>query len=312
MKIFKSSNISKNYKNAVLAIGNFDGLHNGHKKVFREAKILAKKLNLKFGVLTFNPLPVMYFNKKIKNFKINNDKQKEEQIKKLGVDFLINQKFNYNFSKKSSDFFIKKVIKRKINPKFLFVSNNFRFGYNRQGNVFQLRSSGKALGFKLVITKPFKYKKKIISSTLIRSLLTSGKLNLANKLLGRNWSINGHVKKGKKVGKKLGFPTCNLDIKNYILAKPGVYGVKVRINNSKKLMKGIANLGYRPTFGGKDVILEVNLFNVKRNLYKKELTVYFQKFVRSEKKFKNKEQLIKQIFKDIRIAKNSFKNKVIL
>ena len=168
------------------------------------------------------------------------------------------------------------------------------------------------MGFKLIITTPFKYKKKIVSSTLVRNLLISGKLNLANKLLGRNWSINGYVKKGKKVGKKLGFPTCNIDIKNYILAKPGVYGVKVRIKNSKKFMKGIANLGYRPTFGGKNVILEVNLFNIKRNLYKKELTVYFQKFVRSEKKFKNKDQLIKQIFKDIQFAKNSFKNKVIL
>jgi len=312
MKIFNSSNIPSNYKNAVLAIGNFDGLHNGHKKVFCEAKRLAKKLKLKFGILTFTPLPVMYFNKKIKNFRINNDKQKKEQIKKLGVDFLINQKFNYNFSKKSSDFFIKKIIKKKISPKFLFVSNNFRFGYNRQGNVFQLRNSGNALGFKLIITKPFQYNKKIVSSTLVRNLLISGKVNLANKLLGRNWSINGYVKKGKKVGKTLGFPTCNIDIKNYILAKPGVYGVKVRIKNSKKLMKGIANLGYRPTFGGKDVILEVNLFNIKRNLYKKELTVYFQKFVRNEKKFKNKDQLTKQIFKDIQIVKNSFKNKVIL
>ena len=97
MKIFKSINIPSNYKNAVLAIGNFDGLHNGHKKVFREAKRLANKRKLKFGILTFDPLPVMYFNKKIKNFRINNDKQKEEQIKKLGVDFLINQKFNYDF-----------------------------------------------------------------------------------------------------------------------------------------------------------------------------------------------------------------------
>ena len=127
MKIFKSSNIPNNYKNAVLAIGNFDGLHKGHKKVFREAKRLSKKLKLKFGILTFNPLPVMYFKKKIKNFRINNDEQKEEQIKKLGVDFLINQKFNYNFSKKSSDFFIKKIIKKKINPKFLFVSNKVMF-----------------------------------------------------------------------------------------------------------------------------------------------------------------------------------------
>ena len=155
-----------------------------------------------------------------------------------------------------------------------------------------------------------------IQKTRIESLLNNDdeirKLDLTNKLLGRNWSINGHVKKGKRIGKKLGFPTCNIDIKNYILAKPGVYGVKVRIKNSKKLINGIANLGYRPTFGGKNVILEVNLFNIKRNLYKKELTVYFQKFVRNEKKFKNKDQLIKRIFKDIQIAKNSFKNKVIL
>ena len=168
--------------------------------------------------------------------------------------------------------------------------------------------------YKVAIIDQIKNEKNnvVYSSSLIRKKIEEGDFDSVSSILGRNWSINGHVKKGKRVGKKLGFPTCNIDIKNYILAKPGVYGVKVRIKNSKKLKKGIANLGYRPTFGGKDVILEVNLFNIKRNLYKKELTVYFQKFVRNEKKFKNKDQLIKQIFKDIQIAKNSFKNKVIL
>ena len=312
MKIFKSINVSNNYKNSILAIGNFDGVHKGHKKVFAHASRLALKLKLKFGVLTFNPLPAMYFNKKIKNFRINNDKQKFEQLKASGVDFLINKKFNLDFSKKNSAYFIKNIIKDKINPKFLFVSNNFRFGYNRMGNVAQLKTAAKNLGFNLVITHPVKHKKKIISSTLIRKLLVSGNINLANKLLSRNWSINGTVEKGKKLGKKLGFPTCNINIKNYVLAKPGVYAVKTKVGNVNKLINGIANLGYRPTFAGKGIILEVNLFNVKRNLYKKELTIYFQKFIRSEKKFKNKNALIKQISKDIKVAKNSFVNKVIL
>ena len=127
----------------------------------------------------------------------------------------------------------------------------------------------------------------------------------ANKLLTRNWTIEGTVEKGRMMGKKIGFPTCNLDIGNYVLAKPGVYAVKILINKNNKIYKGIANLGYRPTFEQKKILLEVNIFNFSGNLYNKKLSVQFLKFIRTEKKFKGVIQLRNQIKKDIQIAKRT-------
>ena len=117
---------------------------------------------------------------------------------------------------------------------------------------------------------------------------------------------------GKKIGKKLGYPTCNINIKNYLIPKKGVYIVKIRLNKKKKIMTGIANLGYRPTFDGKKLVLEVNIFNFTRNLYKKKIRIYFLRFIREEKKFKNSDKLIKQINKDVILAKKYLTKKVIL
>ncbi len=129
-------------------------------------------------------------------------------------------------------------------------------------------------------------------------------MNTASKILKRNWSIEGIVEKGRMMGKKIGFPTCNINIKNYIIAKIGVYAVKVKINNKGKAYKGIANLGYRPTFNQKKILLEVNLFNFSGNLYNKKLSVEFLKFIRGEKKFNGVDDLRNQIKRDLVIAKN--------
>ena len=144
-----------------------------------------------------------------------------------------------------------------------------------------------------------------MSSSLIRKLLENGFLEKANKLLNRTWSVEGIVQKGRQIGKKIGFPTCNIDIKDYVLAKPGVYAVKVLKKNNSEYIKGIANLGYRPTFNQKKILLEVHLFNFSGNLYNKYLSVEFLRFIRKEKKFKNVEQLRKQIKSDLLIAKNT-------
>ena len=126
-----------------------------------------------------------------------------------------------------------------------------------------------------------------------------------NKLLNRNWSIEGKVQKGKQLGKKIGFPTANIDIKDYVLASPGVYAVRTKVVKSSKFIRGIANLGYRPTFNGKKILLEVHLFNFSGNLYNKYLSVEFLRFIRREKKFKNINELKKQIKNDLVIAKRS-------
>ena len=311
-KIYNNFIIPRKLKKSILLIGNFDGLHLGHQKVCNEAKKYKKKYKLKLGVLTFNPLPVMFFNNKMKNYRLTNDSQKFILLKKMGVDFVINKRFNLKFSKIKSEKFIKNIIVKKIDPKFIFVSNNFRYGNKRKGDVKELITESKKYGFNVIKPEPLRIKKKVVSSTSIRDLLKKGKIKKANKLLSRNWVINGDVQRGRQLGKKLGFPTCNIDINNYVLAKPGVYSIKVTIDESKKVLDGIAYLGYRPTFEGKKLLLEVNLFGFNGNLYRKTLNVYFFNFIRRDKKFKNKISLITQMKKDLLKAKFDLKKKIIL
>ncbi len=304
IKIYKNFNIKLNHKGAIILIGNFDGLHLGHQKLFKLAQTFKKKYSLKIGVLTFEPMPKMFFNKNLKNFRISSQNQKISLLNKFNVDFVIVKKFNKEFSKIKSISFIKKILNSKLGAKFIFVSNNFRFGNKREGNVKQLISYQNLYNYKIIKPKPLLKNKKIISSTLIRSLLQNGKIDTVNKFLNRKWSIEGKVIRGRQLGKKIGFPTANIDINDYVLTKPGVYAVNVNKKNSKKFIKGIANLGFRPTFNQKKILLEVHLFNFSKNLYNKYLTVRFIKFIRKEKKFKNIDQLKKQIKIDLKKAKN--------
>ena len=304
-KHYRDFNISIKDKRSILLIGNFDGLHSGHQKLFSLAKKYKIKYKLKIGVVTFEPMPKMYFNKSIKNFRISNLSQKKSTLQKLGVDFIVIKKFDKKFSKVKSDDFIKDILFKKLSAKYIFVSNNFRFGNKREGDVKKLIKNEKIFDFKIVKPKPLALKNKVVSSTLIRNLLIKGDLNKANKLLKRKWSIEGIVEKGRQQGKKIGFPTCNIDIKDYVIAMPGVYAVRVYQENKKSYLKAIANLGYRPTFKQKKILLEVHIFNFSGNLYNKHLSVEFIKFIRKEKKFENVEQLKKQIKFDLKVAKQS-------
>ncbi len=304
VKHYFNFNIKKKHKSSIILIGNFDGLHFGHQKLFRLAQKYKKKNKLKIGVVNFDPMPKMFFNKKLKNFKLSNIDQKIKLLNDFKVDFVISKKFDKKFSKIKALTFIKEILYKKLNSKFIFVSNNFRFGNKREGDVNLLIKNEKNFNYKVVNPKPLIKNKKIVSSSLIRNLLADGFLLDANKLLNRNWAIQGVVQKGRQLGKKIGFPTCNIDIHDYILAKPGVYAVRVLNQNSNNYLKGIANLGYRPTFNQKKILLEVHLFNFSGNLYNKVLSVEFLKFIRKEKKFKNVNQLKDQIKKDLKIAKN--------
>ena len=305
VKLYKNFNINKNHKGSIILIGNFDGVHLGHQKLFKLARSYKKKYSLRIGVINFDPMPKMFFNQSLKNFRLSSIDQKIDLLDNLGVDFIATKKFDRTFSKTKSINFIKNVLYQKLNAKFIFVSNNFRFGNKREGDVNLLIKNEKKYKYKVVEPKPLSVKQKVVSSTLIRNLLENGFLEKANKLLGRNWSIVGIVQKGRQIGKKIGFPTCNISIKDYVLAKPGVYAVKVLRKNNSKYIKGIANLGYRPTFNQKKILLEVHLFNFSGNLYNKYLSVEFLKFIRKEKKFKNVDQLKTQIQTDLKIAKKT-------
>ena len=301
MKIYNNANLNKTHNNGVIAIGNFDGLHLGHQKVIKEAKQKARKYKLPFGVMTFEPVPVMFFSKKIKDHRINSLKQKKIQLKKLRLDFLIIIKFNKKFSSLTAEEFIKKIIFKKTKCKYLYVSKNFKFGFRRRGNIKTLKKFEKEFNYKNIITNPIKKNNKTISSTFIRKKIRAGKIELVNKLLNRNWCVEGKVIRGKKRGRIIGFPTCNMSLNDYVVPKLGVYAVKVFTDSFNK--NGVANIGYRPTFNGQSLLLETNIFGITKNLYNKVITVGFKRFLRAEKKFKSFEYLKKQIKIDIKQAK---------
>ncbi len=301
MIIYRNLNIKKQHKNSIVAIGNFDGLHVGHQKVLKEAREKAKSKKLKFGLITFEPVPTMYFNKNIKNHRINLLNQKIFFLKKIKLDFLIIINFNKAFSNLSAEGFVEKILFKKLKSKYIFVSINFKFGKKRLGDIQTLKNYEKKYSFKTIVTVPYKKKEKIVSSSLIRKMISKGQVSQVEKLLGRPWCVEGEVIKGMQRGRTIGFPTCNIRLNSYTLPKLGVYSVEVLINNLKK--RGIANIGYRPTFSGKSLLLEVNIFGIKKNLYKKILKISFINFIRAEKKFKNINQLKAQIKKDIISAK---------
>ena len=302
MKIYKNFKIEKKFQNSAIAIGNFDGFHLGHQKVINQGKLIAKKYNLKFGLLVFHPLPIMFFNKKLKNYRIDSLNQKILSSKKYGLDFLIIKKFNKKFSNISSENFIREIVYKKLKVKLIFISKNFRFGKNRAGDIKLLKKREIFFKYKTQTITPLNKKNLTVSSTQIRNKIKNGKIEHANKLLGRSWTIEGKVQRGDRRGRTIGFPTCNVDMKNYIVPKLGVYSAKILIGNKTK-KKGIVNVGYRPTFGKKKLILEAHIFSFNKNLYDKRIKIMLIKFIRGEKRFKSILELKKQIKKDIKNAK---------
>ena len=292
---------NKIIKKSIIAIGNFDGVHRGHQEIFKLGKKIAKKNKTKFGVVTFSPLPSEFFQKQKNNNRITRDDIKIDLLKKNKVNFVFVCNFNKKFSNISAEQFVKDTIVKKLNATYVLVGKNFRFGHKRKGSVSLLKKYGKIYNYKVLDLKLSKQNKIKISSTRIRSAIEQGNLELATKLLGRNWSIKEKVVPGRKVGRSLGFRTANIEIKNNINPKTGVYAVRALVNNKK--YAGVANFGVAPTFSRNKMVLEINLFKKIPPFYGKTVEVFFIKRIRDEKKFKNRILLISQIKKDITKAK---------
>lgn len=297
--------LNKIVKNAVIAIGNFDGVHKGHQSIFKLGKKIAKRNKQKFGIITFAPLPYEFFQKNKKTIRITLDDLKVDLIKKNNVDFVFVCKFNKKFSMISAEDFITEIVIKKLNPSHIIVGKNFRFGNQRKGNIALLRKFGKIHNFKVNDLRLAKENKTKISSTRIRLAIEKGNVDLAGRLLGRNWSIREKVIPGRKVGRQLGFRTANIIVKNNIAPKIGVYAVKANIKN--KIYNGVANFGLAPTFSRNKLVLEINLFKKIPPFYGQFAEIAFVKRLRNEKSFKNKILLIRQIKKDITTAKEILK-----
>ena len=308
LKIFTDhKKISKKFHKSSLVIGNFDGVHCGHKKVIQLAKNGSKKNKNYLGVMMFDPHPREYFSKE-KRFLLSSNENKFEILNSLGVNFVIVLKFNKQLASMSALDFCKKILLKNCNMQHIFTGKNFRFGKNRIGDLKYLKDFGSKNGFEVTGSELHRIKgsKKIFSSTNIREFIKKGKIKEANNFLGHPWAVSGRVIAGDKRGRLIGFPTANISTEKYIYPKFGVYAVEVLFLSGRykgKQKKGVANFGLRPTFGKKTAVLEVHLFSFKLNIYKTALKVSFIDYVRPEKKFSGITSLKNQIKKDISKAK---------
>ena len=304
---WKISDKKLNIKPSAAVIGNFDGVHRGHLEVLKNAKEFSSKSNLPLSVLTFDPHPREFFSKENTNFLLQTISDKAEALSKNNIDYLVNLKFNDLLSELSPEQFVEKVLSESLSLKHIFVGKDFKFGKDRAGDINSLKSFGLKYRIGLSSIKLKNQDGTSISSTKIRNNLKKGKIKEANELLGRPYMISGLVIEGDKRGRQIGFPTANISLGNLIRPAFGVYAVLIEgIEN--KVLKGIANIGRRPTVNDRGVLLEVNIFDFNEDIYGKKIFISLIDFIRDEKKFDGIENLKKQIVMDVKLSKSILVN----
>lgn len=292
-------------KNSIIAIGNFDGIHLGHKKILECLATEAKKNSLLSLVLTFSPHPEKILGKKRIKM-IQTLDQRVNEMKKFGIDTILIIPFDEKFSSLSSHDFVQKIVVDKLKAKAVILGENFRFGKNREGDISLLFRLASGYNLKVHSIPPVTKEDMIVSSSLIRSFLKEGKIEKANVLLGRFYEVAGKVIKGKSRGKALGFPTANIKTENEIIP----HGVFISTTGiGPETFSSLTNVGRCPTFNQKETNIESYIMNLNRDIYGKKIRIHFLKRIRDEIKFNTQAELSQQIKKDLELAKIYFKSK---
>jgi len=297
--------INKPFKNAVITIGNFDGVHKGHQSLFQQVIEKARQLHGTSIAITFDPHPL-----KALGFSgppmITRRDQKVELIEKCGLDVLLCIPFDKVFASITAHDFIEKILVNKIGMKAIIIGADYLFGKDRQGNIELLKEEEGRLGFETIVSPWINNTGsdlERISSTRIREIVMEGKVDQAMKYLGRHYQIRGKVIKGRKRGgSMLGFPTANIKLHDELCPEHGVYAVTVE--TTKGNFRGVANIGFSPTFGDQMFTIEVHILDFNHDIYDTRIRVNMVKKLRDEKKFSSIQELSEQIKKDIKIAKD--------
>lgn len=288
-------------KGCVASIGNFDGLHLGHREIINALKQKAEALNLPLTIISFEPLPSEYF-MPTPPARIYPQRDKVQLLKSLGVDNYLCLKFDAEFSNQSPEAFVNDILVKKLGVKHFVVGDDFKFGHQRKGDFQLLKNMGKDNDMHVVDTPTCDLNDERISSTRIRKHLEAGNITSANELLGAPYQLSGRVRHGDKRGRTIGFPTLNMKVLEHIAPARGVYAVRVQ-GLSDTPINGVANLGSRPTVDGTENRLETHLFDFDRDVYGKHICVELVTFLRPEKKFDDFSQLKTQILEDAEQAR---------
>ncbi len=292
---------------AVLAIGNFDGVHKGHQYILQQALELAKKTSTKhvpYGVITFSPHPRAFFNPDKHFFSLSDNITRAGLFKQLNIDLLVTLEFCQYLISLTAEQFVQKILVDMLKISHVIVGKDFCFGKNRQGDAQFLNQMGNKYGFGVTILTQIKQNDKIISSSHIRQALVDGNVSYASKLLGHDWYIEGTVEKGQQLGRTIGFPTINIATNLNCALKHGSYAATVELNG--RTYQAAASFGSRPAVNGKDVRLEAFIFNFNQDIYGEQVKIYLHKFIREDENFDNLDLLIKAIDNDIAKIKHYF------
>jgi riboflavin kinase/FMN adenylyltransferase len=302
-------NLKRPFRNPVVTLGNFDGVHLGHQRIFERLRQEASKIHGEAVVITFEPHPLKVLSPERFLPLLTPFRKKMMLIEKVGIETVLCLRFSLAFSEISPDEFIKNILVERVKVKKIIVGYNYRFGKEQKGDVQTLIQSGQPLHFEVEVVEALRIDQTIVSSSKIREFIQKGEVERASKLLGRDYPIIGKVIEGSKRGHSLGFPTTNLEISDELYPKTGVYAVEVVWNH--QVFNGLANVGFNPTFlsaqSGKEgrFSLEVYILNFNQEIYGEEIQVNFRKRIRDEVRFDSPSHLIEQIQKDVRWAQEN-------
>lgn len=312
MRVFRSfENLTSEARGAVVAIGNFDGLHLGHQMLLDQAREIARDLGVPLAILSFEPHPRMLFRADDPPFRLTSAEDRLTAAAALDIDLFYEIEFNHDFAAMTAEQFVQRVLINGLGVKHVVVGWDFCFGKGRAGNVDLLRAIGEKSGFGVTAVEAVTHDNGIIySSTAIRQALREGRPQDAAHLLGRPWEIAGIVAHGDARGRTIGFPTANVALGNHLRPKFGVYAVELGLISEddgetvEQWLPGVANIGVRPSFGGDDDAgLEAHLFDFDRDIYDRKVRVRLHAFIRGEQKFDGIDSLKAQIAADVIAAK---------
>lgn len=304
MQVHKSIDQLPSFQNAVITIGTFDGVHQGHRQIIQKLKEQAAAVNGETVIITFHPHPRKIVSSSILGIRlINTLEERIELLEKLGIDHLVVVPFTEVFANQSAEDYIKNFLVARFHPHTIIIGYDHRFGRDRTGNYHLLEKRAADYNYQIQEIPKHIIDNISISSTNIREAIIHNDSTTANKLLGYDFFFSGEVVHGDKLGRKLGYPTANLKIQNEEKIIPGngiyaVYGSILDNSSDPALLKGMMSIGFRPTVDGKKRVVEVNLFDFSEEIYGKELRVYVKKYLRQEIKFDSLEALVKQIDQD--------------
>ncbi|MBZ0324879.1 MAG: bifunctional riboflavin kinase/FAD synthetase, partial [Alphaproteobacteria bacterium] len=301
-----SSDTPAEARAAVVAIGNFDGVHLGHRAVIGTAGEIARRTARPHAVMTFEPHPRNFFRPDQPPFRLTPYRVKARHIAELGADFLFVLRFDAAFSRQSADDFVDRLLVAEMGISHVVVGEDFRFGRDRAGNAELLRAKGDAHGFGATAVAPVAGAAgETYSSSRIRDCLRAGDVRGAARNLGRFWEVEGRVESGDRRGRAIGFPTANLRLSDQLVPATGVYAVRVGVADGGRILwhDGVANFGNRPTFDDRGLILEVHLFDFDGDLYDRHMCVALIDYVRPERRFDGIDALAAQIAEDCAVAR---------